>query len=201
MADSALRSSRRMRRLVGDLLLLARADAGREAPRGAGRPRRRGRARPPPRRARCRPSTRSRWTCPGRGPDRGRRRRPAPPGRNLVENALLHTPAGHAGDRVRCASEADAAVLEVADRGPGVPPARASACSSASPAARATAPPAAAAGWGWRSCRAVADAHGGTRRAARRRGRRRALRGHAAGRPAGPVRSDPAATVLAPREA
>ena len=33
MADSALRSSRRMRRLVGDLLLLARADAGREQPR------------------------------------------------------------------------------------------------------------------------------------------------------------------------
>src|SRR5256886_17331023 len=30
MADSALRSSRRMRRLVADLLLLARADAGRE---------------------------------------------------------------------------------------------------------------------------------------------------------------------------
>ncbi|HZC14718.1 MAG TPA: HAMP domain-containing sensor histidine kinase, partial [Thermoleophilaceae bacterium] len=32
MAASALRSSRRMRRLVADLLLLARADAGREAP-------------------------------------------------------------------------------------------------------------------------------------------------------------------------
>jgi len=32
-AASALRSSRRMRRLVGDLLLLARADAGRQAPR------------------------------------------------------------------------------------------------------------------------------------------------------------------------
>ncbi len=32
-ADSALRSSRRMRRLVADLLLLARADAGRQAPR------------------------------------------------------------------------------------------------------------------------------------------------------------------------
>ncbi len=32
-AGSALRSSKRMRRLVGDLLLLARADAGREAPR------------------------------------------------------------------------------------------------------------------------------------------------------------------------
>ena len=33
MAESALRSSKRMRRLVADLLLLARADAGREAPR------------------------------------------------------------------------------------------------------------------------------------------------------------------------
>src|ERR1044072_4533620 len=33
-AASALRSSRRMRRLVGDLLLLARADAGREMMRG-----------------------------------------------------------------------------------------------------------------------------------------------------------------------
>ena len=32
-ADAALRSTRRMRRLVADLLLLARADAGREAPR------------------------------------------------------------------------------------------------------------------------------------------------------------------------
>ena len=33
IAESALRSSRRMRRLVADLLLLARADAGRQAPR------------------------------------------------------------------------------------------------------------------------------------------------------------------------
>jgi signal transduction histidine kinase len=33
MVDSALRSSRRMSRLVADLLLLARADAGREPPR------------------------------------------------------------------------------------------------------------------------------------------------------------------------
>src|SRR5256886_3249568 len=38
MADSALRSSRRMRRLVADLLLLARADAGREGVRGDGDP-------------------------------------------------------------------------------------------------------------------------------------------------------------------
>ena len=62
MADSALRSSRRMRRLVADLLLLARADAGREPPRGPStsqpwRPRRRARRR------RCPPGTRSRWTA------------------------------------------------------------------------------------------------------------------------------------------
>ena len=36
--SSALRSSRRMRRLVADLLLLARADAGRETPTAADRP-------------------------------------------------------------------------------------------------------------------------------------------------------------------
>ena len=65
MADSALRSSRRMRRLVGDLLLLARADAGRDVPRGAGRPGRGGGARRRARRARCRPTTRCRSTCPG----------------------------------------------------------------------------------------------------------------------------------------
>jgi signal transduction histidine kinase len=35
IAEAALRSSRRMRRLVADLLLLARADAGRQAPRTA----------------------------------------------------------------------------------------------------------------------------------------------------------------------
>ena len=41
IAGSALRSSRRMRRLVADLLLLARADAGRDvAPRAGGRDRR-----------------------------------------------------------------------------------------------------------------------------------------------------------------
>ena len=56
IAGSALRSSHRMRRLVGDLLLLARADAGREAPR---RPvdlvRRRSRRRPRGGAARLRP--------------------------------------------------------------------------------------------------------------------------------------------------
>ncbi len=55
-ARSALRSSQRMRRLVGDLLLLARADARRSLPReptdlGAGARRRRRRARAGGRRA------------------------------------------------------------------------------------------------------------------------------------------------------
>src|SRR4029453_9406092 len=35
MADSALRSSKRMRRLVGGLLLVARSDAGRDMPRAS----------------------------------------------------------------------------------------------------------------------------------------------------------------------
>ena len=66
MAESALRSSKRMRRLVGDLLLLARADAG---PRGAARARSTSppwRARRPTRPARCRRTTRCRSTCPAR---------------------------------------------------------------------------------------------------------------------------------------
>ena len=93
-ARSALRSSRRMRRLVADLLLLARSDVGRAAPRqpvdlGAGGARRRRRARPPERRARAldrRPPRdrrgRSRRALPADAqPDRERRcatPRPAP---------------------------------------------------------------------------------------------------------------------------
>ncbi len=73
IAESALRSSRRMRRLVADLLLLARADAGRQAPRkpvdlAAGGPRGRRRGRAAGRRAPARPRRPRRgcgWTaCP-----------------------------------------------------------------------------------------------------------------------------------------
>ena len=60
MVESALRSSRRMRRLVGDLLILARADAVVKVLAGHAiwprSPRQR-----PPRCARSRPSTRSSW--------------------------------------------------------------------------------------------------------------------------------------------
>ena len=52
MVDSALRSSRRMSRLVADLLLLARADAGRLGSTAAATSPR-SPATPPPRRRRC----------------------------------------------------------------------------------------------------------------------------------------------------
>jgi two-component system, OmpR family, sensor kinase len=133
IADSALRSSQRMRRLVGDLLLLARADAGRreqprpvdlaevvrEAAREAGAV------------GRDHPLTLDLPPDDGAAVVEGARDDLHRMALNLIENAFLHTPAGTpvvasvrrdnptggtGGDRVR---------LEVADRGPGVPePAR-----------------------------------------------------------------------------
>ena len=77
MAASALRSSRRMRRLVADLLLLARADAGREAPKTSRRPRGHGaRGRDRGRRTVGSAHRHGRRTRAGR--DRRRGRRPAP---------------------------------------------------------------------------------------------------------------------------
>jgi two-component system, OmpR family, sensor kinase len=119
MAESALRSSRRMRRLVADLLLLARADAGREVP-----------AAPVDLSAVAREA----------GAEAGALSSDHPlsldlPGPvmvngvaddlhrlagNLVENALLHTPPG-TPVTVSVRRDGDSAVLEVADRGPGVP--------------------------------------------------------------------------------
>jgi signal transduction histidine kinase len=122
IAESALRSSQRMRRLVGDLLLLARADAGR-----------REQPRPIDLAEVVREAAREATAVGGEHP----LTLDLPPvtgdvtvegGRddlhrltlNLVENAFLHTPGGtpvvasvrRVGDNVK---------LEVADRGPGVP--------------------------------------------------------------------------------
>ncbi|MEA2376356.1 MAG: two-component system, OmpR family, sensor kinase [Thermoleophilaceae bacterium] len=119
MAESALRSSKRMRRLVGDLLLLARADAGREAPRA-----------PVDLAAVAREAADEAGALSSDHPvalDM-----PAPVtisgvaddlhrlAGNLVENALIHTAAG-TPVTVSVRREGDTAVLEVADRGPGVP--------------------------------------------------------------------------------
>ena len=119
MADSALRSSRRMRRLVGDLLLLARADACRELTRA-----------PVDLAAVAAEATREAAALSSDHPvsidDHGPvvvtgvaddLHRLAG---NLIENALIHTSAG-TPVTVSVRREGDKAVLEVADRGPGVP--------------------------------------------------------------------------------
>jgi len=118
MAESALRSSRRMRRLVGDLLLLARADAGREVP-----------AAPVDLSAVAREATAEAGALssdhplsldlPGTVTVNGVADDLHRMAGNLVENALLHTPPG-TPVTVSLRREGDSAVLEVADRGPGV---------------------------------------------------------------------------------
>ena len=80
IAGSALRSSRRMRRLVADLLLLARADAGRRAPRepvDLAEVVREAAAEAAPL---ARRAGRSSWSCPADGAAMvdGARRRPPP---------------------------------------------------------------------------------------------------------------------------
>jgi two-component system, OmpR family, sensor kinase len=119
IAASALRSSRRMRRLVADLLLLARADAGREAPRkpvdlAASAREAAAEAAPLGSDGQVAVDTPEPVTVEGVPDDLHRLVL------NLIENALIHTPAG---TPVTVAVHRDGgdAVLEVADRGPGVP--------------------------------------------------------------------------------
>jgi len=119
-AEAALRSTRRMRRLVGDLLLLARADARRVQPRrttdlaevlveAAGEL--------GPMAERHELSI-----APGSAPVTGVRDELHRLVLNLLENAVRHTPPGtriHASTRV----QAGDAVLTVSDDGPGIAPA------------------------------------------------------------------------------
>ena len=120
MVDSALRSSGRMSRLVGDLLLLARADAGRI---GA--------------RTHCDLAEVAGDAAAEVAPTIGERQlqiendRPLPidgnPDElhrmvlNLLDNAARHTPAGSTIE-LRLRAEGGEAVVEVADDGPGVRP-------------------------------------------------------------------------------
>ena len=122
IAESALRSSRRMRRLVADLLLLARADTGRVAPHQTVDLR-----------------TIARDAVAEAAPLAGdhelslllSRSGPSPliegvPDDlhrlvlNLTENALAHTPAGTAVE-VKVDADDDCAVISVTDNGPGIP--------------------------------------------------------------------------------
>lgn len=120
MVDSALRSSGRMSRLVGDLLLLARADAGRI---GA--------------RTRCDLAEIGRNAAAEVAPTIGERQlrvvsdSPLPvdgtPDElhrvvvNLLDNAVRHTPPGSTIE-LRLRASGGEALVEVADDGPGVPP-------------------------------------------------------------------------------
>jgi two-component system OmpR family sensor kinase len=122
IAQSALRSSRRMRRLVADLLLLARADAGRVARRepvnaGAVVREAAGEAAAVAHghglTVDVQPGTPLVVEAPGDELHRLVL--------NLIQNALVHTPPGTAVD-VRARREADDVVIEVSDEGPGIPP-------------------------------------------------------------------------------
>ena len=163
MAGSALRSSRRMSRLVADLLLLARADAGRRAPR-----------KPVDLAAVVREASGEAAPLAGERiveldlPQNGAAMVEGAPddlhrlALNLIENALIHTPVDA---RVRAAVRGvDGAVeLEVADDGPGIPrEQRERVFDRFSRGGGDVTPAISGSGLGLSIVRAVADAHGGT---------------------------------------
>jgi two-component system OmpR family sensor kinase len=80
---------------------------------------------------------------------------------NLIENAYVHTPAG-TPVTVSVRSEADRAVIEVSDRGPGVPESMGERVFDRfARAAGDAAPSGGGSGLGLSIVRAVAEAHGG----------------------------------------
>jgi signal transduction histidine kinase len=160
IAGSALRSSRRMRRLVADLLLLARADAGRQSPR-----------RPVDLAAVAREAA-------AEAEPLGQERQvtvDAPESvalaavpddihrvvLNLIENALIHTPAG-TPVTLAVRREGHHAVLEVSDRGPGVPASLRDRVFERFSHGDGDGSPPPGSGLGLAIVRAVADAHGGS---------------------------------------
>ncbi|MEX2194835.1 MAG: HAMP domain-containing sensor histidine kinase [Thermoleophilaceae bacterium] len=120
IASSALRSSRRMRRLVADLLLLARADAGRRAPRrltdlaGVARDAA-AEVAPLAEEHDLELDVEPGAVVDGTPDDLHRL------ALNLLENAVRHTPPGTAV-RGSVRRDGEAAVLVVEDEGPGIPP-------------------------------------------------------------------------------
>lgn len=162
MIGSALRSSARMSRLVADLLLLARADAGR---RGA--------------HSRCDLAELAGHAAAEVAPTTGDRRLRVENGRplpldgnadelhrmvlNLLDNAVRHTPPGSTIE-LRLRREGPEAVLEVADDGPGIPPELRAAVFDRFVRGNGPADTAVGggSGLGLAIVRAVADSHGGT---------------------------------------
>jgi signal transduction histidine kinase len=166
MVDSALRSSGRMSRLVADLLLLARADAGRIAAR-----------------TRCNLADVAGNAAAEVAPTVGERELRVENDRplfvdgnpdelhrmilNLLDNAVRHTPPG-ATIELRLRAGGGSVLLEVADDGPGVPPEMREQIfdrfvRGAGPADVA---PRGGSGLGLAIVRAVAGSHGGTVEAA-----------------------------------
>jgi Na+/proline symporter/nitrogen-specific signal transduction histidine kinase len=195
MAGSALRSSRRMRRLVADLLLLARADAGREAPQA-----------PVDLAAVAREAATEAAALSADHPVSIDAPEPVIVDGvaddlhrlvgNLAENGFIHTPPG-TPVTVSVRRKGDSAVLEVSDRGPGVPPAMRERVFERFARGGGDAAPSGGSGLGLAIVRAVAESHGGT-----------VELGDAEGGgarftvtlPAGAARSDLPASVLTPKE-
>jgi two-component system OmpR family sensor kinase len=196
MAESALRSSRRMRRLVADLLLLARADAGREAPK-----------RPVDLAAVAREAAAEAGALSGEHPLSLDLQGPIVVdgvaddlhrlAANLVENALLHTPAG-TPVTVSVRRDGQSAILEVADRGPGVPVAQRARVFERFARGPGDRAPTGGSGLGLAIVKAVTDAHHGTVELldAEGGGARFVVSLPVGGEVAPAVRSDPAATVF-----
>jgi signal transduction histidine kinase len=160
IAGSALRSSRRMRRLVADLLLLARADAGRQAPRRTVDLATVAREAA----AEVEPLTEGRQVTVDAPLSVSLAAVPDDLHRvalNLIENALIHTPAG-TPVTVAVRREGRDAVLEVADRGPGVPPALRQRVFERFSHGDGDGSPSRGSGLGLAIVRAVADAHDGS---------------------------------------
>ena len=170
IADSALRSSQRMRRLVGDLLLLARADAGR-----------REQPRPLDLAEVVREAAREASAVGGEHPltldlpdddggltVAGSRDDLHRLVLNLVENAFLHTPSGTPvvvsvrSDRPSGATDGGHVTLQVADRGPGVPADRRERVFERFARSSGDRSSVSGTGLGLAIVRAVAEAHGGT---------------------------------------
>jgi two-component system, OmpR family, sensor kinase len=199
MAGSALRSSRRMRRLVADLLLLARADAGREVP-----------SVPVDLSAVSREAAAEAGalssdhplsldlpgpvTVNGVADDLHRL------AGNLVENALLHTPAG-TPVTVSVRRVGDSAILEVADRGPGVPEGLRERVFERFASGAGDGVTSRGSGLGLAIVKAVADAHGGRVELSEADGGGARFRVTLPATDAAPVRSDEATRVFPSREA